>query len=257
MDLTDKLALVTGSAVRVGRAIALELARAGCHVVVHYRRSGQEAERTAEAIRALGRRALIVAADLAQPEQACAALLSAADRLGPLDVLVNNAAVYEPGTVGQLPPDQWARMMAINATAPTLLAERVAEAMTRPAPNPRDGGPRAFADAPVGSIVNVLDIQASRPRADYLAYAQTKAALWSATLGLARRFAPSVRVNGVAPGTVLWGEQDGEDVRRRVIERIPLARVGRPEDVAASVRFLCENDYITGQVLRVDGGRSM
>lgn len=244
MELTDKAAVVTGAAVRVGRAIALELARAGCDVLVHFHRSESAAEELAVEIAAMGRRAATVCADLAHPADACERILSAADRMGPrLDVLVNNAAAYEPGSAWQMPREQWARLMAVNFQSPAMLAEQAAARMQQ-----ADGG----------AIVNLLDVLAFRPWARYAAYCQTKAALWSATVGLARSGALRVRVNGVAPGIVLWNDAEADLQRRaELIEKIPLRRAGQPGDVAAAVRMLVENDYITGQVLCVDGGRSM
>ena len=246
MDIAGKIALVTGAAIRVGRQTALELARAGADLLIHYRTSQSQAEQTADAIRAAGRRAATVQADFARPAEACDRLLAAIDgNFGRIDILVNNASAYVPGSPDSLPPEQWAYLLAVNVTTPTMLAERIGQRMVR------QGGGAA------GAIVNMLDIQARRPWPAHLGDGMAAGALWSATIGLARKFAPTVRVNGVAPGTVLWNEKDGDDLKRRIIERTPLRRIGEPKDVAKAVRFLIENEYITGQVLCVDGGRSM
>lgn len=243
MDIAGKVALVTGSAVRVGRETALELARAGADLVIHYRRSQAQAEQVADAVRALGRRAATVQADFAQPGEACDRLIRAIDSpFGRCDILVNNASAYASGTPNTMSGSDWAELLAVNVTSPVMLAERL--------------GPR-MADAGGGAIVNMLDIQGRRPWARYLSSGIAAGALWTATIGLARGFAPAVRVNGVAPGTVLWNDRDDPALLQRVIERTPMKRIGQPADVAKAVRFLVENDYITGQVLCVDGGRSM
>jgi pteridine reductase len=244
MDIAGKVALVTGAAIRVGRETATELARAGADLVIHYRTSAAEAEQLAEAIRAMGRRVATVQADFAKPADACDRLLRAIDEAfaGRCDILVNNASAYVAGTPATLAADQWANLIAINVTAPTILAERIGKRMV---------------DAGGGTIVNMLDLQARRPWPRHLGGGMAAGAMWTATIGLARKFAPTVRVNGVAPGAVLWNPADGEELRQRIIEQTPLRRLGTPRDVAKAVRFLVESDYITGQVLCVDGGRSM
>lgn len=249
MELQDQVALVTGAAVRVGRAIAMELARAGCRVVVHYHTHQGEAEALSADLRAAGRRSEAVRADLAEPQAACEALLAAADRLGTLRAVVNNASIYAPGGPGEMAPDALARLWRVNVEAPTLLGARAAERMAAAGPQPGGRG--------CGAVVNVLDVQARRPWPRYLAYCMSKAALESTTRGQARRFAPQVRFNGVAPGIVLWNDADGAELRERLLSAVPMGRFGQPTDVAAAVRMLLENDYITGQVLNVDGGRSM
>jgi pteridine reductase len=241
MNLIDTVAIVTGAGRRVGRAIALELATAGCDVVVHFNRSGDVARETADAIREVGRRAAPVQADLDQPDAACSALLHAATELGPLGVLVNNASIYQPGTPDSLPDADLQRMQRVNVIAPTMLVERSADALATGR----------------GCAINILDAQARRPWPRYLAYSTTKSALAAATRGLARKLAPAVRVNGVAPGTVAWNDQDDDADRDAILAQIPLGRFGDPDDVARAVRFLAQQSYITGQVINVDGGRFM
>jgi len=244
MEIRGKVAIVTGAAIRVGRETAMDLARAGADVLIHYRNSQAQASAVAEAIRGVGCKAAVVQADFVRPDEACRRIVAAVDEhfAGRCEILVNNASAYVLGSPDTLPPPQWADLVAVNATTPTMLAERLGRRMVAA------GG---------GAIVNMLDIQARRPWNRRLACAMTAGAMWTATIGLARRFAPLVRVNGVAPGAVLWNEQDDENLRQRVIEMTPLKRLGTPADAARAVRFLIENDYITGQVLCVDGGRSM
>lgn len=243
MDIAGKVALVTGAAVRVGRQTALELAHAGADLLIHYRNSESAAAELVEMIRATGRSATAVQADFTRPAEACDRLLAAVDAaFGRCDILVNNASAYTPGTPGDMPAGQWADLVATNITTPTALAWRLAERMAG-----RDGG----------VIVNMLSLQARQPWPRYLACGMTDGAMWTATVGLARKFAPLVRVNGVAPGTVLWNDQDNPALLERIISQTPLKRIGQPSDVAKAVRFLVENDYMTGQVLCVDGGRSI
>lgn len=237
MDLAGATALVTGGAVRVGREIALELARAGADVLLHYRSSEGAARATAEAIRALGRRCTTIAGDLGRPADLEA--VAAAGR--PADVLVNSASVFPRQPLDALTVDAWDEVMDVNLRAPFFLAARIGLAM-------RERGR--------GVIVNIADYAAKRPYPGYLPYCISKAALVAATEGLARTLAPDVRVNTVAPGTVLWGEDAPEEQREKIRRATPLKREGAPEDVARAVRFLVEgSDFITGAFLTVDGGR--
>jgi pteridine reductase len=186
---------------------------------------------------------LAVQADLTRPEEAVKAIHGAVcgafDRL---DVLVNNASLYEESPLDRADLEQTRRLWAIHVESPLLLC-------------------RAFADdlrRCHGHVVNMLDLLAERPWPRYLAYCASKAGLWNLTLGLARELAPDVTVNGVAPGVVEWPEDYPEEERRKYLKRVPLARAGTPGDVADVVRFLCTGGrYVTGQVIRLDGGRSL
>jgi len=243
MELSGRTALVTGAARRVGRAIALALAREGADVVVHYGRSAAEAEETAAAIRATGVRAWTRQADLARPEQVEALFAAVAADPGGLDVLVNNAAVFDPTPIDRLTAAAWDRQVAINARAPALCIRHALPLL-------RAGGR--------GAIVNVTDISAERPTARYPAYCASKAALLAVTRSAARALAgENVRVNAVAPGVALWADDADEARKRATLARVPLNRPGTPEDVAAAVVFLARHDYMTGQHLRVDGGWNM
>jgi len=241
MDLNGKTALVTGAAKRLGRAIAVRLARCGADVVIHYNRSKDDARVTAEMIRDAGRRAELVHADLADPEDIEAMFAELAgllpDRDRPLDVLVNNASVYDRSPIETLTAEQWDRQMSVNARGPALCIRHAAGMMP-----------------PGGAIVNITDISAEDPRAELPAYCASKAALLAVTKSAAKALAPDIRVNAVAPGAVLWEEGLSDEYKQRVLARVPMKRAGCPEDIAAAVAFLCTNDYITAQTLRVDGG---
>ncbi len=235
-----KRALVTGAGRRVGRAIALELAGRGFDVAVHCLRSVDAANQTAARIRDLGRNAVVLRADLADGESAGGLPARCREALGGLDVLVNNAAVFEP-TGESFDLARWNRTLAINLTAPALLAFHAAPLMT-------EGG----------CIVNIGDIAADRPWPSYAVYCVSKAGLTALTKSLAAALAPRIRVNGVAPGVADWPQDYDEEKRQRITARIPAGRPGTPEEVAAAVRFLAEDaTYVTGVVLAVDGGRNI
>lgn len=237
------VALVTGGAVRVGRAIALELARAGCDVVVHYRRSRAQAVAVVDAVRATGRRAEALGADLADPEAIRTLFAEVDRRFGRLDVLVNSAAVFRRTPLDTLDEAAFDFHVATNLKAPYLCSIEAGRRMTA---------------AGSGAIVNVTDVAAERPFKNHVPYCVSKAGLVMLTRGLAKALAPTVRVNAVGPGTVLFRDDESDDQRRAVIARIPMGRVGTPEDVARAVRFLAlEAGHVTGQVLLVDGGRSL
>jgi NAD(P)-dependent dehydrogenase (short-subunit alcohol dehydrogenase family) len=244
MVLNGKLALVTGAAKRVGRCIAVSLARAGADVIVHYNRSEADAGETASLIRQIGRRAEIVQADLAQPDQIDAMMLRVAEMFGespkPLGVLVNNASVYNRTPLAGLTADQWDHEMAVNARGPAICISRAMPLL----------GPGA-------SIVNITDVSADDPRAALPAYCASKAALEAVTRSAAKALAPNIRVNAVAPGAILWEDSISESQKQFVLNQIPMKRTGCPEDLAAAVIFLCQNEYITAQTLRVDGGWNM
>ena len=237
IDLTDKIALVTGASQRVGKAIAAALARAGADIALHYNRSADAAQATAAELRALGRRVELFQADLADPAQIEALFTRVQEVFGRLDILVNNAARYERTPIDTLTAEQWDAQMTLNARAPALCIRCALPLMSAG-----------------GSIVNITDISADRPWGGYVAYCAAKAALQAVTRAAARSLASrSIRVNAVAPGAILW-QDESEDHRQAVLRHVPLGRTGTSDDVAQAVLFLCTSQYVTGQTLRVDGG---
>jgi len=243
METVEKVALVTGAARRVGRAIALELARAGCDVAVHCRQSAKDAAHLVDEIRDMGRRAVVVAGDLANPETPNRIVAEAVRDLGRLDVLVNNASIFEKTPLEQADAAAWERILRINTIAPALLAQAAAPFMRQ---------------AGAGRIVNLIDILAERPIKRHGPYCASKAALAALTRSLALELAPEITVNGIAPGIAVFPENYDEDLRSRLTANVPLKRTGSPEQIAALVRFLVtEGDYITGQIIAVDGGMSL
>lgn len=238
-------ALVTGAAVRVGRQIAHSLASAGFDLVLHYRSSRGPAESLAGELRALGVDVELLRADLADP-LACQALVTATAARGPLDVLVNNAALYEDVPLEALDLERWDRMQAVNCRAPFLLAQGLAPLL-------------AHSSLPGGGLVlNLADIGAERPAPGFLHYAVSKAGVVMLTKALALELAPRVRANAISPGTVLPPEDLGPQQLDRMRRSIPAGRFGTPSDISSLVVFLALHaPYVSGQIWSVDGGRSV
>jgi len=243
MQLDGNVALVTGSAKRIGRSIALGLARAGADVMVHYNRSEADARRTADEIKTLGRRAGLVQGELADARTPSKLVDETVGQLGRLDILINNASIFEPMPLEGLELGAWDRMLRINLTAPALLARAAWE---------------QFKAHGAGKIVNLTDIIAERPWHEYIAYSISKAGLVALTKALARAMAPTVQVNAVSPGVSLWPEDFTDQQKAAILTRVPMGRAADPDEVAAAVLFLVTgSSYITGEVLNADGGRSV
>jgi pteridine reductase len=241
-ELTGKVALVTGGAVRVGLEIARGLADAGADVAVGYLRSAEAARAAVRDLQARGVRAVALRADLGRPREARALVASAVRRLGRLDILVNNAALFFRTPVESTTPEQFDRLLAVNLRAPFLCSQAAARAMGRRG----------------GRIINVADVGAVRAWPGYVPYGVSKAGVVMLTRGLAVALAPRIQVNAVAPGVVLLPEGFPRARARRLAARIPMGRHGRPADVAEAVRFFATcSDYVTGQVLFVDGVASL
>jgi len=240
--LAGKVALVTGAGVRVGRAIALALAEAGADVAVHYNASAGPAEETAARIRDLGRRAVSLPADLSDASAPAALVHRAIESLGELDRLVHSAANFQRLPLAETDAAVWDSSMNLNARAAMLLARAAA-------PGLRARG---------GRIVLISDFLAVQPLRGYVAHSVSKAAAEGLVRALAVELAPEVSVNGVAPGTVLVPDGTPDEVAARWARESLLKRNGDPSDVAATVLFLCTGPaFITGQVLHVDGGKSL
>jgi pteridine reductase len=237
--LTGKVALVTGGAVRVGRAIALGLAREGADVAIGYLRSGAAARTAVRELEAEGVRAIALRADLSRAAEAARLVAHTVKRLGRLDLLVNNAALFFRTPFAATTPAQFDRLIAVNLRGAFFCAQAAARAMGRRG----------------GRIVNIADVGAVRAWPGYIPYGISKAGVLMLTRGLAAALAPAIQVNAVGPGVVLLPARFPRHLRKRVTARIPMRRPGEPADVAAAVRFFATcPDYITGQVLFVDGG---
>jgi pteridine reductase len=237
--LAGRVALVTGAGRRVGRAIALSLGARGMQVVVHYNGSRAGADETARLIVNAGGEATIVQGDLTQLESADALVDRAVAWRGQLAALVNSAAVMVRTPVGETSQADWDTMFAINVRAPYFLSQRAAPALATAR----------------GAIVNIADLAAFESWPAYVPHGMTKAAVVQMTRAMARALAPDVRVNAVAPGVVLLPEGWQEDEAEHLRSTTPLQRLGSPDDVAQAVIYLLEAEYVTGEVVRVDGGR--
>lgn len=243
IDLKNKFALITGSARRVGKVIALELARQGMHIVIHHRQSEQEADETAAEIRALGVDVQVAKADLSQPVEVQRMFQEIRERFGRLDVLVNSAANFNTGSILDLTLEQWNDSLNVNLTAPFLCSQQAARLM-------RESGSG-------GSIINIADMSAFKAWKTYPAHSVSKAGLVSLTKVLALSLAPDIRVNAIAPGPVLRDEGNSPEKWLQIGQHLPLSRTGQAEDVAQAVVFLATQPFITGEVLRVDGGEHL
>ena len=240
VDLRGSVAVVTGGARRLGAAIALALADAGCHVVIHYRTSRAAAEATADQVRARGVQSLTLEADAARSADVARLLQDTLDAFGRIDVLVANAGSFRRTPVSTLTDADWDDMLDNNLRAAFLCAHRFGMHMRA------HGG---------GSIVALADVAGLRPWADYLPYSIAKAGVIALTQGLAKALAPAVRVNAIAPGPILFPDDFDAAAQQREVERTLLRRQGHPQNIADAVLALLRNDYITGVVLPVDGGR--
>ena len=243
-DLAGKTALVTGAARRIGAAIARRLHAAGASVMLHYRGTATAAaELEAELNAARAGSAATVKADLLAPIAPTALVGATLDRFGALDLLVNNASTFYPTAVGAIEGGQWEELIGSNLRAPLFLSQEAAPELARRG----------------GAIVSIADIHAERPLKGYVVYSIAKAGLVAMTRSLALELGPAVRVNAVAPGAIAWPE-DGQfppAERERIVATTPLERLGAPEEIARAVHFLATASFVTGQVLAVDGGRSV
>ncbi len=239
MQLKGARALVTGAGIRIGRVIAHALLRQGADVAIHYHRSEHGARQTAVEGEAMGRKAPLLKADLSDAAEAERLAARAGEALGGLDILVNSAAVMERRPLADISPADWDRTLNLNLRAPFFVARGAAALM-------REKG---------GTIVNIADLAAFERWTGYPAHVISKAGVVVMTELLARALAPSVRVNAVAPGAVLLPDAWSAEDRTRFVQTTPLRRLGKPEDVAAAVLYLLENDYVTGETIVVDGGR--
>jgi pteridine reductase len=230
------LALVTGAAHRLGKSFALTLARRGFDIVLHYHSAEDEAGQTQTEIESLQRNVTLAPADLTDPQQ----ITSLVSNLQPLDILVNSAAFMPGGNVDSLTLENWDRSLDLNLRAPFLLAQECAKKMTAG-----------------GLIVNITDVGAQKAWSRFPSYTVSKAALESLTRILARAFAPTIRVNAIAPGFVLQSDIVPSNEWERLIGRVPLKRPARSEEITSALEFLLDNEYITGQTIVVDGGYSL
>ena len=244
MGINNKVVLVTGAARRIGAAIVTRLQENGARVAIHYRGSATEAEELARTLNnSQPGSAETFRADLLRIEDIGRLIGDVVEWAGRLDCLVNNASTFYPTPVGKITEGDWDDLVGSNFKAPLFLSQEAA-------PHLRESG---------GVIINIVDIHAQRPLRDHPVYGPAKAALAMLTRSLAKDLAPEVRVNGVAPGAILWPE-DGmtEATQETILRQVPLERAGHPDDIAGCVMYLLRDArYVTGQIIAVDGGRSI
>jgi NAD(P)-dependent dehydrogenase (short-subunit alcohol dehydrogenase family) len=242
MDLTGKVALVTGGARRVGRSISMGLARAGAEVIVNYRESEQEAAETVASIETAGRRALAVQADVSRKQDVDALVREASRAFGRLDILVNSASLFESAPFAAISEADWDRVLGVNLKGPFLLSQAAA-----PILRAGEGG----------VIINIADLSAFQAWPSFAHHSVSKAGLVQLTRILARALAPQVRANCIAPGTVLPPEGFSGEDHAGGRDRRTVARGGTPEDVVDALLYLVRSDFVTGQTIVVDGGRML
>lgn len=241
---TARVALITGAAHRVGAQLARTLHAKGYNVVIHFRQSHAAAVALKTSLeKDRPDSVALIQSDILSMPANKELIDKAATQWGRLDALINNASSFFPTPVGEITESQWDDLVGTNLKAPLFLSQAAA-------PHLR---------ATEGSIINIVDIHADRPLKTYPVYCAAKAGLVMLTKSLARELAPQVRVNGVAPGTILWPERDIDEARKKsIISRTALQRQGTPQDVAKAILFLLQDaDYVTGQIITVDGGRTL
>lgn len=240
-----KTALITGAAKRIGATIAQHLHDRGMNIILHYRNSKQQAQALCEQFnQARPNSASAVQADLNHHQQINALIESTLQKWQRLDVLINNASSFYPTPLGHVQESQWCDLLNSNLKAPFFLSQAFAKHLRESR----------------GSIINIVDIHGTKPLRDYSVYCIAKAGLIMLSQALAKELAPEVRVNAIAPGAILWPEGENnldETVREKILNKIPLHQVGTPYDIAKTVAFLIDANYVTGQIIAVDGGRSL
>lgn len=242
MEIKNKVALVTGAAMRVGRVTALTLAKKGAHVAITYLSEAEPWRETLAEIEAQGVRGLALPLDVQKPDQPRACVEQVVEQFGRVDILVNNASVWLSSPFLDISYAQWQAALAINLTGPFLCSQAVAPHMLR---------------QKNGVIINITDLSAFQTWPNYAHHAASKAGLVALTRVMAAELAPHVRVNAIAPGTVLLPDNATEQKQQWAVEKSLLKRVGSPEDVARTVVFLTEMDFATGAVYFMDGGRAL
>ena len=243
MDLNEKVAIVTGGSVRLGKAIALCLAEEGVKIGLHYNQSAEQAECTLKEITSLGSTGMLVGADFRQPLQAAERIVEQTlSEFNRLDILVNSAAIFEESSLSSVTLDHWDRHFDINLKAPFFLCQKFTQHL--------EPGERA-------QIVNIADWRGTRPGNDHPVYTLTKSALVAMTKSLAQHLAPVVQVNAIAPGAVLPPPDSDQSDLQLIAEKIPLRRTGTAKDVTNALLYLLRSDFITGEVLHITGGQQL
>ena len=242
MELKNRTVLVTGAGVRLGQAIAVSLGQRGMKVALHYHQSMEGAKKTLDLMGGDIKQHGCFQADLRQVSKIELLIQHIEEKLGQIDVLINNAADFFPTPLGEVSESEWDHLISLNLKAPFFLSQLVGTSMLKQGQ---------------GKIVNIADVAAERPWPQFLPYCASKAGLVSLTKGLAKALAPAVQVNAVAPGTMLPPHQISSFSQDLAVEKSLLKKMGRPDDIARAVTYFLENDFVTGTILPVDGGRML
>jgi NAD(P)-dependent dehydrogenase (short-subunit alcohol dehydrogenase family) len=242
MEIEGKVALVTGGAKRLGRSIALALAERGAEVVIHYRNSEREAQEVLALAKRMGGKPVAVRGDVSVAADVERIVEAAIQAFGRIEILVNNAAIFYRTPFATLAEQEWDCFLDVNLKGPFLLSRKVGAIMLQQGR---------------GKILNLADIAGMQAWSDFIPYSVSKAGLIALTRGLAKALAPAIQVNAIAPGAALLPEDTTPEERARALRRIPLKRLGTSEDIARAAIYLIENDFITGEVLMVDGGQHL
>lgn len=245
MNLSGHTAIVTGGAVRLGRSMALAMAEQGVNILIHFGKSGTAAESTADEIRERGVQAETISAELSDPESAAQKIFDRCEQaFGAATILVNSAAIFESASLGQTTGEIWDRHHAINLKSPFFLAKKFTEQL----PSEKRG-----------HIVNLLDWRATNPAGgrDYLAYTIAKSGLAAMTEALAVELGPRIQVNGIAPGAILPAPDKSREEFEKLARHNPLNRVGNPQEIVKALLYLLRTDFVTGEILHVDGGERL
>jgi len=246
MEIEGLTAVIAGSSGKLGGAITLALAEAGCNCVCHYHTNRKRAEELVEQITGLGQEAIAVGADLTKADE-IEKLFTEAAAIGPVRILVNSVSIFQRQPLADVTFDNARDVMDVNLTGPVLVCAEFARiVLSQQNPEPEN---------PAGKIINLVDVGGIRPWANYAVYCASKAALIAATKSMAKELAPAVCVNAIAPGVITWPAGFSEEGKRRQLAHIPAGRTGYTSEITSAIIFLLKNDYVTGQVLNIDGGR--
>ncbi|RDV27518.1 pteridine reductase [Alteromonas aestuariivivens] len=243
MTVSNPVVLITGAARRIGATLARHMHQAGYRVIIHYQHSASQASLLADELNAQRpNSALTLSADLCDINQVESLAERASTAFGQVDVLVNNASSFYPTPVGNITAQDWHLLVGSNVQGPLFLSQALLPSLRR------EGG----------SIINLIDMHIDRPLPKHSVYCLAKSALASLTRSLANELAPAVRVNGIAPGAILWPERELDDAEKNaLLATVPLGKLGDPQAIAQALDYLLKADYVTGQILYVDGGRSI
>jgi pteridine reductase len=242
VELDSKVAIVTGGAVRLGKAMALALAEQGAAVVIHYNASAGRAQEVVGQIQSTGGQAIAIQADLSQPSSAPSIVEGAMARYGRADILVNSAAIFKPGEWDDTTEGNWDRHFNVNLKSPFFLTQAFA---------------RQVGEARRAHVVNIADWRGAQPGTDHVAYTLTKAALIAMTKSLAQALAPNIQVNAIAPGLILPPPGQGREYLERAASGIPAQRPGSAGEIVKALLYLLESDFVTGELIYVTGGEHL